>query len=160
VEVLEKREQRLARSPAPALWWVKALQPSSSRTSLKPAEKPVERKIQLTAALAGDLIDELAEEYAKKSFQEKVRKCARDSGFERSVFLLRLKDIAFVVQRPILKKWGFEGNEQGVREMTEAIRDHALNGEMPPWLKAKQDKCLELLYGGKEAGMWDILTQQ
>mmetsp|Transcript_53937 Transcript_53937/g.167164 ORF Transcript_53937/g.167164 Transcript_53937/m.167164 type:complete len:494 (+) Transcript_53937:83-1564(+) len=124
----------------------------------KPAEPPLQRNVQLTAALAGDLMDELAEAYAQKWFQERVRKCARDSGFERSVFLLRLKDVAFEVQKPVLKKWGFEGNEQGVREMTAAIRDHAANGEMPMWLKKKQDKCLELLYGGKEGGMLDILA--
>mmetsp|Transcript_107631 Transcript_107631/g.299830 ORF Transcript_107631/g.299830 Transcript_107631/m.299830 type:complete len:493 (-) Transcript_107631:336-1814(-) len=123
-----------------------------------PEQAPVERKIQLTAALAGDLMDELAEAYSQKWFQERVHKCARDSGFERSVFLLRLKDVAFEVQKPVLKKWGFEGNEQGVREMTAAIRDHAANGEMPAWLKKKQDKCLELLYGGKEGGMLDILA--
>merc|ERR1711972_611904 len=122
--------------------------------------KPLERKIQLTAALAGDLMDELAEAYKQKWFQERVRKCARDSGFERSVFLMRLKDVAFEVQKPVLEKWGFDGNEQGVREMTAAIRDHASNGQdMPEWLKSKQDRCLELLYGGKEGGMLDILTQ-
>jgi len=121
--------------------------------------RPLERKITLTARLAGDLMDELAEAYAQKWFQARVRKCARDSGFERSVFLMRLKDVAFRVQKPVLEKWGFEGTEQGVREMTAAIRDHAANGDMPEWLKAKQDRCLELLYGGKEGGMLDILTQ-
>ena len=84
-----------------------------------------------------------------------MRKCARDSGYERSVFLMRLKercsrcfmvslmaeghwsrvvaiftqlsaeDVAFEVQKPVLEKWGFEGNEHGVREMTAAIRAHA-----------------------------------
>jgi len=133
-----------------------------AKKTLKPIEepKPLERKIHLTAALAGDLMDELAEAYKQKWFQERVCKCARDSGFERSVFLMRLKDVAFEVQKPVLEKWGFDGNEQGVREMTAAIRDHASNGqEMPEWLKGKQDRCLELLYGGKEGGMLDILTQ-
>lgn len=121
--------------------------------------RPLERKIHLTAALAGDLMDELATAYGQKWFQERVRKCARDSGYERSVFLMRLKDVAFEVQKPVLEKWGFEGNEHGVREMTAAIREHAgKNGkDMPEWLKEKQDRCLELLYGGKEGGMLDIL---
>lgn len=125
------------------------------------APRPLERNIHLTAALAGDLMDELAEAYGQKTFQERVRKCARDSGYERSVFLMRLKDVAFEVQKPVLEKWGFEGNEHGVREMTAAIRDHAgKNGkEMPQWLKEKQERCLELLYGGKEGGMLDILTR-
>jgi len=122
-------------------------------------QKPLERQIHLTAALAGDLMDELADGYSQSWFQERVRKCARDSGYERSVFLMRLKGIAFEVQKPVLVKWGFEGNEQGVREMTAAIREHAgKNGqEMPAWLKEKQDRCLQLLYGGKEGGMLHIL---
>lgn len=122
-------------------------------------QKPLERSVQLTAALAGDLIDELAEGYGQGWFQDRVRKCARDSGFERTVFLMRLKAIAFEVQKPILEKWGFEGSAHGVREMTVAIREHAGRDgqEMPAWLKAKQDRCLELLYGGKEGGMAQIL---
>lgn len=122
-------------------------------------QRPLERNIQLTAALAGDLMEQLADAYRQKWFQERVRKCARDSGYERSVFLMRLKDVAFEVQKPVLEKWGFEGNEHGVREMTAAIREHAgKNGkDMPDWLKEKQDRCLELLYGGKEGGMLEIL---
>lgn len=118
--------------------------------------KPLERKISLTAALAGDLVDELAEAYSARQYQEQVQKCARDSGYEQGIFMRRLKGIAFEVQKPILVKWGFEGSEHGVREMQAAIRDHVgrkQGEEMPPWLKAKQDKCLEVLYGGKKAGM-------
>jgi len=134
--------------------------PQAVTDQKKPLDaRPLERNIHLTAALAGDLMDELATAYGQKWFQERVRKCARDSGYERSVFLMRLKDVAFEVQKPVLEKWGFEGNEHGVREMTAAIREHAgKNGkEMPEWLKEKQDRCLELLYGGKEGGMLDIL---
>ncbi|CAE8613972.1 unnamed protein product [Polarella glacialis] len=143
--------------------------PPPSRTAQVAADKPkkaveaplrpLERNIQLTVALAGDLMEELAEAYGQKWFQERVRKCARDSGFERSVFLMRLKDVAFEVQKPVLQKWGFEGNEHGVREMTAAIREHAgKNGkEMPDWLRQKQERCLDLLYGGKEGGMLEIL---
>mmetsp|Transcript_134857 Transcript_134857/g.336507 ORF Transcript_134857/g.336507 Transcript_134857/m.336507 type:complete len:480 (-) Transcript_134857:111-1550(-) len=124
------------------------------------AIKPLERKIQLTEALAGELIDELADAYGQRWFQERVQKCARDSGFERTVFLRRLKGVAFDVQRPVLEKWGFEGNDHGVREMTAAIRDHAgKDGQsMPDWLKKKQDRCLKLLYGGEEGGMASLLS--
>ncbi|CAJ1377643.1 unnamed protein product [Effrenium voratum] len=97
----------------------------AQRALLLAEARPLERKIHLTAALAGDLMDELAAAYGQKWFQERVRKCARDSGYERSVFLMRLKDVAFEVQKPVLEKWGFEGNEHGVREMTAAIRAHA-----------------------------------
>mmetsp|Transcript_136236 Transcript_136236/g.235826 ORF Transcript_136236/g.235826 Transcript_136236/m.235826 type:complete len:547 (+) Transcript_136236:67-1707(+) len=117
-----------------------------------------ERSIQLTAALAGDLMDDLAAAYSQQPFQDKVRKCARNSGYERAVFLMRLKDLAFEVQKPVLENWGFEGTEQGVREMTGAIRDHAKGKEMPKWLKEKEDRCLELLYGGKDSEMCKLLT--
>lgn len=123
---------------------------------LTQALKPLERSIHLTAALAGELLDELSEAYEGKSYQETVRKCAFDSGWERSVFLTRLQKVAFGVQRPVLEKWGFEGSDQGVREMQAAIREHT-NQAMPDWLKAKQRRCLEGLYGGKESGMMDIL---
>mmetsp|Transcript_2076 Transcript_2076/g.4638 ORF Transcript_2076/g.4638 Transcript_2076/m.4638 type:complete len:493 (+) Transcript_2076:81-1559(+) len=155
---LEEATKQLEGPPPPEKSPALDAEKSKKALEAKAEPPPLERKIQLTAALAGDLMDELAEVYSQKWFQERVRKCARDSGFERSVFLLRLKDVAFEVQKPVLKKWGFEGNEQGVREMTAAMRDHANNGEMPAWLKKKQDRCLELLYGGKEGGMLDILS--
>lgn len=123
------------------------------------APPPLQRKIQLTERMAGELVDELAEAYKQQWYQERVRKCARDSGFERTVFLRRLKGVAFDVQRPVLEKWGFEGSEQGVREMTAAIRDHVgKDGKATSeWLREKQDRCLELLYGGKEGGMLELL---
>ena len=41
----------------------------------------------------------------------------------------------------MLENWGLEGNQQGLREMTAAIRDHvAEGGEMPQWLKEKQEQ--------------------
>merc|ERR1719171_3457636 len=126
----------------------------------KPREpvRPIERTIKLTPALTGDLIDELTEAYAQDWFQQRVRKCARDSGWERRIFLLRLKDIAFEVQKPIIEKWGFEGSDHGIREMTAAIRDNTGEDTCPQWLRDKQDRCLEKLYGGKEAGMLEQLT--
>jgi len=123
-------------------------------------QRPLDRQVQLTAALAGDLMDELTEAYDQGWFQERVQKCARDSNFDRTVFLMRLKGIAIEVQRPVLEKWGFEGSEHGVREMSAAIRDYAGRGcgEMPDWLKSKQRRCLEALYGGREAGMANLLV--
>lgn len=144
-----ERELEEARKALPAQ------EPQAPRKRLEPA-RPLERKIHLTAALAGELVDELSEGYGARRFQERVQKCARDSGYERSLFLTRLKDIAFEIQKPILEKWGFEGSEHGVREMQAAVRDHVgrkEGEELPLWLKAKQDRCIELLYGGKEGGM-------
>lgn len=64
--------------------------------------RPLTREIHLTAALAGDLIDELSEAYKQPSFQAKVQKCAHNAGYERTVFLIRLKHAAFDIQKPIL----------------------------------------------------------
>mmetsp|Transcript_20068 Transcript_20068/g.46750 ORF Transcript_20068/g.46750 Transcript_20068/m.46750 type:complete len:515 (-) Transcript_20068:88-1632(-) len=154
---LQDAPPRLGAAPAP-----KSKAAAKKEATLKPLEemKPLKRDIHLTAALAGELIDELAESYKAKWFQDRVRKCARDSGYERSIFLMRLQDIAFKVQKPILVKWGFEGTEHGVREMTAAIKEHAgSDGKaMPDWLRRKYLRCLELLYGGQEGGMLDILS--
>lgn len=127
------------------------------------APRKLERDVQLTVALAGDLMDELTEAYGQRWFQERVQKCARDSGFQKEVFLPRLRGVAFDVQKPILEKWGFEGSVHGVREMTMAIRECARNPStgrqaMPDWLQQKQDRCLELLYGGREGGMAAIIN--
>merc|ERR1712129_123157 len=129
------------------------------KASTAEANPLADRQIHLTAKLAGELMDALARAYGQKWFQDRVCKCSRDSGYERSVFLLRLRDLAFEVQKPVLENWGFEGSVQGLREMTAAIRDHAADGrEMPTWLKEKQDACLKLLYGGERAGMLSLLT--
>merc|ERR1711976_878652 len=128
------------------------------RLASAPTQRPLERNVQLTAALAGELMDELSEAYDQGWYQERVQKCARDSSFDKSVFLMRLKDIAFEAQKPVLVKWGFDGSAQGVREMTAAIQEHT--GErMPTWLGEKRERCLELLYGGREGGMADIMKQ-
>jgi len=124
------------------------------------APRVSECNVELTEAQAGDLIDELTSAYGQSWFQERVRKCARDSGFERSVFLRRLRGVAFEVQRPVLERWGFEGSENGLRDMTAAIRVHMgrdgkANSEA---LRKKQAVCLELLYGGKEEGMAELLA--
>jgi len=124
-----------------------------------PPPPPLERNIQLSMAHAGDLIDELTERYSERWFQQRVRKCAFDSGYERYTFLRRLKNVAFEAQRPVLEKWGFEGSLQGVREMTAAIREHTSQEgiDQSHWLKEKQTKCLEALYGGEEGGMLAVL---
>lgn len=119
---------------------------------------PLERNISLTVALAGELIDELADAYSEQAFQERVAKCARDSGYDKRLFMLRLKDLALQIQKPILQKWGFEGDDGGIREMTAAIRDLSSNGRvMPAWFEEKRLRCLKLLYGGEDAGMLDLV---
>lgn len=118
---------------------------------------PMHRTCDLTMVLTGDLIDELARGYAQPWFQTLVHQCACDCYFDRAKFLTKLQDIAFEVQKPILENWGFEGNLQGVFDMTSIIREHSYNGGegMPMWLKQKRDVCLTLLYGGEKGGMLD-----
>jgi len=114
------------------------------------ASKPLERTCDLTIVLTGDLLDELARGYSQEWFQESVRACARESRGDREQFVSRLHEIAFGVQRPILKNWGFDDDIQGVFDMTSIIREHTGgNGkEVPVWLQEKRDACLTLLYGG------------
>eukprot|EP00931_Biecheleriopsis_adriatica_P030756 TRINITY_DN18093_c0_g1_i1.p1 TRINITY_DN18093_c0_g1~~TRINITY_DN18093_c0_g1_i1.p1 ORF type:complete len:494 (-),score=122.37 TRINITY_DN18093_c0_g1_i1:70-1551(-) len=112
----------------------------------------MERTFHLTLTLAGDFVDELARGYAQPWFQELIRKCAEECSYDRERFLLKLQDVAFEVQRPILENWGFEGNEQGLFDMTSILLEHSLDGG-PIWLQEKVDRCLMLLYGGSEAGM-------
>ncbi|CAJ1353573.1 unnamed protein product, partial [Effrenium voratum] len=112
------------------------------------AEGPLERSFDLTLTLAGDFVDELARGYAQPWFQALLRTCTAECSFRRTEFLARLQDLAFEVQRPILENWGFEGNEQGLYDMTSILLDHSRNA--PPWLQEKIDRCLTLLYGGAD----------
>lgn len=106
---------------------------------------PLERTVDLTAVLAGDFLDELARGYAQPWFQELVQQCARECSGDRLAFLARLQDVAFAVQRPILENWGFEGDEQGVFDLTSIMRQY--DHDAPAWLRTKRDRCLELLFG-------------
>jgi len=113
------------------------------------SETRLERTCDLTLVLAGDFLDELARGYSQEWFQELVRACAAKCRANREEFVSKLHDVAFEVQRPILVNWGFEGNLQGVFDMTSIIREHTGgNGkEVPAWFQKKRDACLTLLYG-------------
>mmetsp|Transcript_85797 Transcript_85797/g.199419 ORF Transcript_85797/g.199419 Transcript_85797/m.199419 type:complete len:487 (+) Transcript_85797:43-1503(+) len=113
--------------------------------------QPLQRSFDLTLTLVGDFVDELARGYSQPWFQHLVQECARACGYNRKVFLVRLQDVAFEVQKPILENWGFDGDEQGVYDMTSILCEHSRGA--PPWLQEKVDRCLTLLYGGQMAGM-------
>ncbi|CAE8682476.1 unnamed protein product [Polarella glacialis] len=146
-------------------WALEATSSSSSgkdvvhhQDKLTMVSEPMERTFDLTLTLTGDFVDELARGYRQPWFQELVRKCAEDCGHERMVFLERLQDIAHQVQLPILENWGFEGDEQGLYDMTSILLEHsAPHGDdadgAPTWLTEKIRQCLTLLYGGSESGM-------
>eukprot|EP00928_Gymnodinium_smaydae_P055587 TRINITY_DN39098_c0_g1_i1.p1 TRINITY_DN39098_c0_g1~~TRINITY_DN39098_c0_g1_i1.p1 ORF type:complete len:537 (+),score=104.54 TRINITY_DN39098_c0_g1_i1:105-1613(+) len=157
----DKEEQEKNARKAAALQAERDQEKARRAVEQQAPPKKLERSITLTAALAGELLDELADSYEQKWYQERVQKCGRDSRGDKWVFLSRLRDIAFEVQKPILEKWGFDGTAQGVREMQAAIRDHAQSkgGGLPADLKRKQERCLELLYGGREnGGMAEIMA--
>jgi len=116
----------------------------------KARDKPLERTFDLTLTLVGDFVDELARGYSQPWFQELVQECARHCGHRRKEFLMHLQDIAFEVQKPILENWGFDGDEQGVYDMTSILREHSQGA--PSWLQERVDRCLALLYGGQMAG--------
>lgn len=112
--------------------------------------EPLERTFDLTLTLTGDFVDELARGYSQPWFQELLKRCSDESA-DRETFLRRLQDIAFEVQRPILENWGFEGNEQGLYDMTSILLQHSK--EAPAWLQEKIDNCLFLLYGAGQDGI-------
>eukprot|EP00438_Fugacium_kawagutii_P020253 Skav210549 [mRNA] locus=scaffold4856:49597:50786:- [translate_table: standard] len=112
--------------------------------------EPLERTFDLTLTLTGDFVDELARGYSQPWFQELLQRCSDESA-DRETFLRRLQDIAFEVQRPILENWGFEGNEQGLYDMTSILLQHSK--EAPAWLQEKIDNCLFLLYGAGQDGI-------
>lgn len=116
----------------------------------RPSVEPLERTFDLTLTLTGDFVDELARGYSQPWFQELLKRCS-DEPADRETFLRRLQDIAFEVQRPILENWGFEGNEQGLYDMTSILLQHSK--EAPAWLQEKIDNCLFLLYGAGQDGI-------
>mmetsp|Transcript_33756 Transcript_33756/g.78011 ORF Transcript_33756/g.78011 Transcript_33756/m.78011 type:complete len:463 (+) Transcript_33756:28-1416(+) len=109
---------------------------------------PMERTFDLTLTLTGDFVDELIRGYSQPWFQELVSRCGQECGSDRQKFLHQLCDVAFEVQKPILENWGFEGNEQGLYDMTSILREHSCDG--PAWLREKISSCMQLLFAGKE----------
>ncbi|CAE7929219.1 TATDN1 [Symbiodinium sp. KB8] len=101
-----------------------------------------ERTSDLTLTLTGDFVDELARGYSQPWFQDLVRQCIEESG-DQQTLLERLHDVAFEVQKPVLENWGFEGNDQGLFDMTSILREHSAHG--PLWLQEKIFSCLRLL---------------
>ncbi|CAK9044571.1 unnamed protein product [Durusdinium trenchii] len=118
-------------------WAVDGTEPKDATAGV-----PLERTFDLTLTLTGDFVDELARGYSQPWFQELLKLCSEECGEDRERFICRLQDIAFEVQRPILENWGFEGNEQGLFDMTSILREHSRTA--PNWLQEKIDRCLLL----------------
>lgn len=121
-----------------------------------PVAKKMEQIGDLTLTLAGDFVEELARGYSQPWFQDLVHQCARECGYDCTQFLMRLQGLAFEVQKPILENWGFNGDAQGVYDMTCILRKHsggANSDAVPAWWRERVDHCLSVLYGGPEGGM-------
>lgn len=123
-------------------------------TPNKPAlgYRRLERTRTLTKAQAEQLLRELLELYSADDFQRRVHADAKAVMFDFQPFLRRLKKTAFVVQEPLLTKWGFDPTEEGLQEMMVCLSDHTLR---IPELRKLADETTKMLYGGED-GMLDM----
>jgi len=114
--------------------------------------RSMERSVTLTRAQAEQLLEELLSTYSAEAFQKKVHAEAKAVMFEMQPFLRRLKKTAFVVQEPLLVKWGFDPSEEGLQEMMLCLSDHTNKNEQ---LRKLGDETTRMLYGGED-GMWGM----
>ena len=68
-----------------------------------------------------------------------------------------LRGVAFDTQKPVLEKWGFEQTPKGLAEMQAALRDFTVGKDADPYLKTYSQEVVEILYGGKELGMYKAI---
>lgn len=111
-----------------------------------------QRTRAITRAQAQQLLEDLLAAYSADGFQKKVHADAKSVMFESQPFLRRLRKTAFVVQEPILAKWGFDTSEEGLQEMMVCLSDHTMRDKA---LRAMADETTKMLYGGED-GMWGI----
>lgn len=114
--------------------------------------RSADRTRTLTKAQAEQLLEELLGTYSAEGFQKKVHADAKAVMFEIQPFLKRLKKTAFVVQEPVLSKWGFDPSEEGLAEMMVCLSDHTLRDQA---LRKLADETTKMLYGGED-GMWGM----
>lgn len=111
-----------------------------------------ERSVILTKAQASELLDSLLATYSDAGFQKQVHADARTVMYEYQAFLRRLKRTAFLVQEPILVKWGFDPSEEGLQDMMVCLSDHTIRDER---LRKVADETTKMLFGGED-GMWGM----
>jgi len=114
-----------------------------------------ERSRAITQKQAEQLLEELMAVYSGPDFQKKVHADAKAVMYEYVPFVKRLKKIAFVVQEPILRKWGFDPTEEGLNEMLVCLSDHTLREKR---LRDLADECTKMLHGGED-GMWGMESE-
>merc|ERR1719277_916259 len=112
----------------------------------------MERTRTITRPQAEQLLDQLMEAYSDKAFQKNVHADAKAVMYEYQPFIRRLKKTAFVVQEPLLVKWGFDPSEEGLQEMMICLSDHTLRDQK---LRKLADESTKMLMGGED-GMWGM----
>jgi tetratricopeptide (TPR) repeat protein len=117
-----------------------------------PGYRLEKRTRTLTKAQAEELVSALMQAYSDASFQKKVHADAKAVMYEYQPFIRRLKKTAFVVQEPLLLKWGFDASEEGLQEMMICLSDHTLRDTK---LRKLADESSKMLYGGED-GMWGM----
>merc|ERR1712084_204096 len=106
-----------------------------------------QRTKTITKTQASELLAALMAAYSDGDFQKKVHSDAKAVMFEYQPFLRRLKKTAFVVQEPLLAKWGFDPTEEGLQEMMICLSDHTHRDQA---LRALADETTKMLYGGED----------
>merc|ERR1719253_1471100 len=106
---------------------------------------PALRGRTITQSQAEQLLDELLVAYSDAAFQKKVHADAKGVMYEYGPFIKRLKKTAFVVQEPLLSKWGFDPSEEGLQEMMLCLGDHTLKVKR---LRELADETTKMLHGG------------
>lgn len=109
--------------------------------------RTTERSVTITRKQAGELLDELMATYSDTAFQKRVHADARAATFEYQPFLRRLRKTAFVVQEPLLVKWGFDPSEEGLQEMMMCLSDHTMKDQR---LKQLAEETTKMLFGGED----------
>mmetsp|Transcript_101296 Transcript_101296/g.291802 ORF Transcript_101296/g.291802 Transcript_101296/m.291802 type:complete len:526 (-) Transcript_101296:122-1699(-) len=145
-------EQRKKDGDAPALKPPQELEVPTPNRPAALGYRRFERSRAITRAQAEQLLDDLLQAYSDEAFQKKVHADAKAVMFETQPFLRRLKKTAFVVQQPLLTKWGFDESEEGLQEMMACLNDHTFRDSK---LRQKADETTKMLYGGED-GMWGI----
>jgi hypothetical protein len=131
--------------PEPVLQVDEPISKTTNKTSAHPIV-PLAKRV-LTRTKCEELLADLHTAYIDPDFQKAIQCELKQASYDEIPFLLRLKPLAFEVQKPILKKFGFESSAAGVSKMTFAIREHTADDRL---LKETSLVVLQTLHGGDQ----------
>lgn len=110
---------------------------------------------KITRDGAWDLLDDLEAAYADPCFKKRVDKLSADVVFNARHFMEHLSGVALDVQKPVLKKWGFEPSASGLLEMQIALDSHTKGLDKDPKLEARARAVEKTVYGSPELNMYE-----